>query len=114
MKKWSEISSLDEWRENWEASGEHPVVIFKHSTACPVSAEALREYEQYISKISDTEVKYLLVKVIESRPISNQIAEDCQVKHESPQALVIKNKQVTWSASHWKITESSLKQAIDG
>jgi bacillithiol system protein YtxJ len=53
-----------------------------------------------------------VVNVIEDRPVSNAIAERLQVKHESPQALLIKNGKAVWHASHWNVTEDSLAQAV--
>ncbi|WP_134701476.1 bacillithiol system redox-active protein YtxJ [Ammoniphilus sp. YIM 78166] len=112
MANWIEINSVEEWKEKWASSSQQPILVFKHSTACPVSAEALREFEQYVIEASEQKVGFFLVKVIESRPVSNQIAEDSQLKHESPQAILFENEKVIWNASHWKITKESLQEAI--
>jgi bacillithiol system protein YtxJ len=56
---------------------------------------------------------YVLVKVIESRPVSNQIAEDTSVKHESPQILYIDKKQKVWTASHWSVTKAHIAAVLD-
>ncbi|MNV97138.1 hypothetical protein D3C71_1922260 [compost metagenome] len=58
-------------------------------------------------------MKYILVKVIESRPVSNQIAEDTGVKHASPQILYIKNKETVWNTSHWAITEEHMTAVLN-
>lgn len=104
MSKWKEITTADEWKQAWDHSGERPVLLLKHSTTCPVSANALKEFEEYLSKNPNADVDYLLVKVIESRPVSNQIAEDTGIKHESPQILFLKDKGAYWNASHWAVT----------
>ncbi|WP_321166192.1 monothiol bacilliredoxin BrxC family protein [Bacillus sp. FJAT-28004] len=49
------------------------------------------DYEDYL-KSNTNQYLIILVKVIESRPVSNQIAEDIHVKHESPQMIYIQNK----------------------
>lgn len=112
MASWVEIDSIEEWKGKWAFTAQQPILVFKHSTACPVSAEALREFEQYLEEIAQSKVEYYLVKVIESRPVSNEIAVDSQLKHESPQAILVENQKVIWHASHWKITKESLQEAM--
>ncbi|HEY0827233.1 MAG TPA: bacillithiol system redox-active protein YtxJ [Bacilli bacterium] len=113
MTQWKEITSIQEWKEAMEKSVNHSFVILKHSTACPVSFNALKEYEQYLAKDPNTEADYLLVKVIESRPVSNQIAEDLGVKHASPQVIYVKHKDNYWNASHYAITEEHLTAVLN-
>ncbi|QZN75492.1 bacillithiol system redox-active protein YtxJ [Paenibacillus sp. DR312] len=103
--KWTEISTLDQWNEVLEQSTQDGQVILKHSTTCPVSANALAEYEQYLKESHINNINFYLVKVIESRHVSNQIAQDLDVKHESPQIIYVKNKEKFWTASHWSITK---------
>ncbi|MDB5051989.1 MAG: ral stress protein [Bacilli bacterium] len=113
MLPWREITTLEEWNEAYTGSQERPVVILKHSTTCPVSANALDEFEQYLSKEPSKDVDYLLVKVIESRPVSNQIAEDLQVKHASPQIILVKNKENGWNTSHYAITVAHMTAVLN-
>lgn len=113
MAKYREITTLEEWEQVFEASVEKPQLILKHSTRCPVSAAALEEYEDYLADKPAENVEYLLVKVIESRPVSNQIAEDVKVKHESPQMILVKNKEKYWAASHWSVTKRHMRAVLD-
>ncbi|WP_281887343.1 bacillithiol system redox-active protein YtxJ [Paenibacillus sp. YYML68] len=113
MAQWKEITTTEQWTEAWTASGEKPFVILKHSTACPVSFSALEEFESYLGKTPNEDVEYLLVKVIESRPVSNQIAEETGVKHASPQVLYVKNKETVWNTSHWSITEKHMTAVLN-
>ena len=110
---WKEISKQEEWAELWEQSNQKPIVILKHSTTCPVSASALDEFEQYLHKQPAEKVEYVMVKVIESRPVSNQIAVDTGVKHASPQILYVKNKEVIWNASHWSVTAKHIEAVLN-
>ncbi|MCL6459498.1 MAG: bacillithiol system redox-active protein YtxJ [Gorillibacterium sp.] len=110
---WKEITSVAEWTSAIEKSSEKPVVILKHSTTCPVSANALREYDAYLADKPNPDAEYFLVKVIESRPVSNQIAEDTGVKHESPQIICLKDKASYWKASHWSVTAAHMKAVLD-
>lgn len=40
------------------------------------------------------------VNVIDNRPLSNKIAADLSVSHESPQLIVIENGEVVFHTSH--------------
>ncbi|UJF35913.1 bacillithiol system redox-active protein YtxJ [Paenibacillus hexagrammi] len=113
MAVWKELTTLEEWQEVLDRSSEKPTVVLKHSTACPVSASALEEYDEYLAEGPNSEVDYYLVKVIESRPVSNQIAEDLQIKHASPQILYFKNKESIWNTSHWSVTTKHIKAVLD-
>ncbi|MEI7024141.1 bacillithiol system redox-active protein YtxJ [Paenibacillus sp. y28] len=111
--EWKEITTLEEWNDILAQSADRGQVILKHSTTCPVSANALHEYEQYLKDKPNHGVNYTLVKVIESRPVSNKIAEDLDVKHESPQIIYIKNKAKYWAASHWSVTKAHITAVVD-
>jgi bacillithiol system protein YtxJ len=113
MAQWKEITTQQEWEQLLQGSSEKPFVLLKHSTACPVSFNALSEYDTYLKKTPNEDVDYVLVKVIESRPVSNQIAEDTGVKHASPQILYIKNKETVWNTSHWSITEEHMTAVLN-
>lgn len=84
-------------------------LLLKHSTTCPISAKAHDEFQAFL-KGSDTAAA--IVHVIEDRPLSLQIAEDFGIKHESPQIFLLENGEVRWNTSHWKITQSSIKEAL--
>ncbi|WP_139991172.1 bacillithiol system redox-active protein YtxJ [Paenibacillus paridis] len=110
---YKEITTIEEWNNVYEASATRPLVVFKHSTTCPVSANAHQEFSQYLDGTPREDVDYVLVKVIESRPVSNQIAEDTSVKHESPQIMYIDKKEKVWSATHWSITKAHITAVLD-
>ncbi|WP_054028687.1 bacillithiol system redox-active protein YtxJ [Bacillus sp. FJAT-28004] len=110
---WKEITTIEEWNGVLDKSSERGQMILKHSTSCPVSANALREYEDYLKSNPNQNVDYNLVKVIESRPVSNQIAEDINVKHESPQMIYIQNKSKYWATSHWSVTKAHLTAVLE-
>jgi bacillithiol system protein YtxJ len=62
---------------------------------------------------ADPEVSYNLITVQTARPISNEIASRLGIRHESPQAILVRDGREIWSASHFAITSSSLRQAIE-
>lgn len=91
----------------YEHSRQKPVVLFKHSLTCPISSAA---YSQMLN--FDGEVA--LVEVQTSRDVSQEIARRTGLRHESPQVIVLRNGQVIWDASHFKITAAAVSRAIRG
>ncbi len=82
-----------------------PVVVFKHSTTCPISAAA---YEQ----MSHLDGEVALVDVQSAREVSREIEKKTGIPHESPQVLVLRNGKVIWNASHWKVKADAVAEAI--
>lgn len=82
-----------------------PLVIFKHSLTCPISAAAYEQMAQF-----DGEVALLEVQV--ARALSTEIEDRLGVAHESPQVIVLNNGQVVWNASHFKITAKAVADAV--
>lgn len=113
MAEFKEINCSQDLRDVLEESSLRKIVIFKHSTTCPVSARAWHEVQDFIQE-SSQEILVVMIKVIESRPVSNQVAEDLGVKHQSPQVLLISNRQVMWHASHQAVTQTNIKKALEG
>jgi bacillithiol system protein YtxJ len=95
-----------------EKSKEDPILIFKHSTQCPVSSAAYDEFLEFTTQASD--IPCGVVLVIENRSVSNTIAAQLGVRHESPQAIVVEKGRQKWNASHWAITADALKKALTG
>ena len=110
---YKELATNEQWNDAFEGSSNRPIVVFKHSTTCPVSANAHDEFSQYLNDSPREDVDYYMVKVIESRPTSLQIAEDTAVKHESPQIIFIDKKAKVWSASHWAVTKAHMRAVLD-
>lgn len=104
------ITNVDQLEEWIEASDQQPVLLFKHSTRCNISADALEELKKYQEEFG-SDSKVAIIDVIEGRPVSNAIAERFGIKHESPQAIWIKDRKAVWHASHWHITHEALKDA---
>ena len=106
-----ELQEVDELNDVWEISKEKPVLLFKLSTTCPISAEAFNQYNHFLED-NDRNIAAYYVKVRESRPVSNQVAEDLGVKHESPQIFLVKNEQPVWHEAHHHITVESIQAAL--
>ena len=83
--------------------------VYKHSTACPVSAAAAQVVES-----TEFDLPVYWVDVIEQRKLSNQVAKRYGVRHESPQLLKIEDGKPTLVLSHHQISPSQLAQTIAG
>lgn len=92
------------------SSQEHPIVIFKHSATCGTSAMAHEEMQAFVAGAPWADV--FVVSVQAGRALSNEISRRFDVRHESPQALVIKNGAVAWKASHFRVTGSAIAAAL--
>jgi bacillithiol system protein YtxJ len=88
-----------------DRSKERPVVIFKHSLTCPISAAAYEQMSEFAGEVA-------LVEVQRARELSAEIENRLGVNHESPQVIVLRNGQVVWDASHFKITADSVAEAV--
>ena len=87
-------------------------IIFKHSTRCPISRRAKNEMDAFL-KNNPGKQEYEFVDVIDNRKRSNEIEELYGIQHESPQIIILDdNGSVIWNASHYDITESSIKEAL--
>ncbi len=105
------ITNIDMLKEIIQSSNQQSLLLFKHSTQCPISAKALEEVKKYSQTVDAKHVKIAMVHVIEDRPVSNEIADYFEIKHESPQAIWIKDGKATWHASHKDITQEALMGA---
>jgi bacillithiol system protein YtxJ len=96
-----------------ELSREHPLLLFKHSHTCGISFEALDELMTHMAE-RNTGVRYAMVTVQDHREVSNAVAARLGVRHETPQAILIRDGQAVWTASHFRINADSLSKAIQG
>lgn len=97
-----EINSNEELEKLFEQSSEKPVVLFKHSLTCPISAGVYQE-------ISGADADVHLVVIQHSRNVSTAIAERTGIRHESPQAIIIKDGKPVYHASHYDVTAADIE-----
>lgn len=108
---WLPLTQPEQIADLAQASREQPVLIFKHSTTCSISAAAKGKLErQWADSGLDLPIYYL--DLLRFRPLSAQIAEQFGIRHESPQLLLIQDGECTFDASHMGIRLSDVKQAI--
>ena len=78
-------------------------IIFKHSTRCSISLMAKKRVEMDWENVPDNVPVYFL-DLIKHRNISNQVAQEFQVHHQSPQLLLIKDGECILDQSHSDIS----------
>jgi bacillithiol system protein YtxJ len=88
-------------------SRERPVLLFKHSRYCGVSCEALDELHAHIEAAAGY-TAYKIITVQTHRPVSDAAAQRLGLRHETPQAMLLRDGKVVWNASHFRITASEL------
>jgi bacillithiol system protein YtxJ len=102
----TDMAQLDSINKN---SFDTPQVIFKHSTRCSISSMALNRLEREEAP-ANTDFYYL--DLIKYRDISNAIADQFNVYHESPQILVIKNGECIYDESHQGINMNEITEKV--
>ncbi|MFV5699236.1 bacillithiol system redox-active protein YtxJ [Flavobacterium sp. ZT3R17] len=107
---WNELTDLGQLNEIIFISNEKPVAIFKHSTRCSVSRMALKQFENEFNS-SDKVTPYFL-DLIAHRDISNAIADQFSVTHQSPQLILIKDGKAVYNVSHSDIDAEELGKKV--
>lgn len=99
------LNTIEKLDELFEKSHEKPVVLFKHSLTCSISAAVYDE-------VSDVNAEINLVIVQSDREISNEIASRTNIRHQSPQAIVLKDGKSVYHASHFDVTAEDLNRHL--
>jgi bacillithiol system protein YtxJ len=92
-------------------TSDRPLLLFKHSLTCGTSAEALDELLDHING-DGLDARYAILTVQSQRELSNAVSARLGVRHETPQALLIRHGRVIWSASHFRVTATAVQSAI--
>lgn len=108
--EWKELTEQSQLEQLKAQSEEQPVLIFKHSTRCSISRFALKQFENEFD-LQDKIITYYL-DLLNHRDISNEIAFQFNVQHQSPQILLLKNRVVVYHTSHENIDATELKKYL--
>ena len=100
---WKPIKSEEDLQNAIAESADKKVAIFKHSTSCFISKTVLKNFEKEVAN-SDKDVSYYFLDLLANRSISNKIADDLNVTHQSPQLIVLENGKAIANASHQSIS----------
>jgi bacillithiol system protein YtxJ len=102
---------VEYWKELNKKSHEEPQIVFKHSSACPISLgafESLKKAEE--AGAAPQEIHMLVVQA--SPELSATVEEESKVKHESPQLLILRDGEVAFHANHYEITGDVLTEKL--
>ena len=110
-ESWIPLESLDQLKTIKASSFEKPAVIFKHSTSCGISNMAKFQLEGEWDLDAD-EIDFYYLDLWSYRPISNAVAEEFKIVHQSPQMIIIKDGAVVYHTSHHGVHLSGLKSVL--
>jgi bacillithiol system protein YtxJ len=79
--------------------------VYKHSTTCPVSANALSEV-----RAGSATLPVYQVNVREQRELSHWVADAFHVGHESPQLILIREGKAVKVWNHWEIRKGEMTE----
>ena len=102
---WIHLTDEEQLKQILTKSQIRPQVIFKHSTRCSISAVALQRLQK-VSQPSD--IDFYFLDLLNYRNLSNRIAEQFGVNHESPQVLVIRDAECVYDESHMGISMNEI------
>ena len=100
------LNSEEKLEEAFAHSMNEPVVIFKHSMTCPISAMARRRI-LHLDETNDPPVYEVVVQT--ARPLSQKLEQDLGIRHESPQAIVLHKQSPIYNASHHMISVEEIR-----
>lgn len=106
---------MEEFEGLVEKSGSHRVLVFKYSPICSVSFFVDGQVQGFLKSLpEDSDLETVRVDVVNSRPLSRAIADRIQIRHESPQVLLLHEGRCIWHESHGAISRGELEVRVLG
>jgi len=109
MAHWTHLTTAEQLQQSLQRSHVRPQVYFKHSTRCIISKMVLSNFEEHFSALPQN-TDPLFLDLLQYRELSNSLAEQLHVKHESPQVIVVRNGKAIYHASHDSINTPEVAQ----
>ena len=109
---WQFLAEADQLTQLLEHSYHKPQVIFKHSTRCGISSMAKHMLEQDWD-FSQEDLDMYFLDLIAHRAISNAVADQLGVVHQSPQLIVVYQGKAVFDTSHHAISGGRLRAALN-
>lgn len=94
----------EQWQNLLDQSMKESVFLFKHSVRCGVSSMVLNRFEK---QMRERNKKYYFLNILANRDLSNWIADELNIRHESPQLIVLKDAKVIAYDSHYNLLDIS-------
>lgn len=108
---WNVLENISEADEVLEKSKRRPQLLYKHSNRCGTCMFTKSEIENSSDDINEFADMHF-IDVIGSRKVSDYIAEKLNLRHESPQAILLINGKVVWHDSHSSIKSAKIMEAL--
>ncbi|MEO1515228.1 MAG: bacillithiol system redox-active protein YtxJ [Bacteroidota bacterium] len=108
---WKVLDSLEQLSQLVEDSHQKPIAIFKHSVTCGISAMSKYQLESDWD-FREEELDFYYLDLLSNRNISNQVADELGVVHQSPQVILLKDGEVVYHASHHAIGVRGLRSYL--
>ena len=109
--QWDTLESIDQLNNIIKNSSIKPKVIFKHSTRWGISRMVFNQFQKGYDS-NDDNVTYYLLDLLSYRDVSNAVAQKLNVVHQSPQVIIIFNKEVVHTESHHGIDIKKVQQIV--
>ncbi len=97
-----DVAALDDFLA--QSNGD-PVIIFKHSDSCGISARAY-------TQMSGLDRPVGLVTVQTARAVSDELEKRMGLAHETPQVMIVHDGQVAWTASHGQVKAAAVEEEL--
>jgi bacillithiol system protein YtxJ len=104
---WNTLDSIAQVDALINESNDNKIVIFKNSTSCGISRMVLKNFQREVDSMDTDSIKFYLLDLLSYRSVSTYIAEKLDVRHESPQMIILQDGKVVHHDSHNSITASS-------
>jgi bacillithiol system protein YtxJ len=98
-----DVAALDNFLA--QSNGD-PVIIFKHSDSCGISARAYTQMSQLKPPVG-------LVTVQTARTVSAELEKRMGLAHETPQVMIVSGGKVAWTASHGQVKAAAVEAALE-
>lgn len=105
---WNKLTTAAQIDEIKALSAQKPVFIFKHSTSCSISSMSLDRLQRNWKEEDADKITPYYLDLLAYRALSNKVAADFGVPHESPQVIVIHGGKAVYNESHYSISYASL------
>lgn len=105
------LSTEEDLETAFAQSEREPVLLFKHSARCSLSARAHREMQK-LTADEDPPVYRLTVQ--EARDLSDEVEERLGIRHETPQAILLYEQKPLFDTSHHDATAETVREVTEG
>jgi bacillithiol system protein YtxJ len=111
MKNWNPITTEQQVKDIVEKSNEKTQIIFKDSVTCGISAYAKERLVNGNDVLID-KADFNYLDLLSYRSVSNFIADELNVIHQSPQIIVLKDGEVVYRVSHHSIQAEEIAKYL--